>query len=313
MKKEFAILSCVFGLLVGCAETNYSDSSKRELAANPVEKNSSKTDVHTADYIVLNMLRFGFDENYFMKKGQNFQTSSVVALGSEESEEKGATNGSESQKKETIDRGAHITGCYLGKQADGRHAVLRTYSTGGSGIFTDIVLCSVEMKPIDIYTSPVETRSLESGNLHVDDVLLLGDRALDGIIGGFKFDDSPDRPHLESDGNLYLKMRASISTVASLAGVSDKDVETGPFQSAQDFWNVSECIYNFKTKKLEIVAMDISFGDANGKEQSTSAIAKILEEIFPKHEKTMRIEKDEMPEFFRKFKSVYLKLARKNR
>jgi len=300
MEKKFAVLSCAFGLLVGCAETNYPNSSVGESSVNPIEKNSAEPDVHTADYIVLNMQKLSFDENYFMKKGQNFQ----IASDSEKSAEQSMTNNSKPQPKETIDyeKSAYITHCYLGK-LDGKHVILRTYNTGGSGIFTDVVLCSVEMSPT------------KKGTLHIDDVLLLGDRALDGIVGGSTdcVGDCPDRPHLGPDGNLYLKMRASISTIASLAGVSDRDVETGPFQSAQDFWNVSECVYNLKTKKLEIVAMDISFGNANGKEPSTTSdVAKILEEIFPSHGKTIRVEKDGMPEFLNKFKSAYLKLARKN-
>ena len=282
MIKRLAIFSCTFGLLVGCAETNYSDSSAEKFT----RENSSQPDVRTAGFVIENMLHLSFDENYFMKKGQNFR----IASASEKSQEKKSTNDSESQKKEKIDyeKSAYITNKYLGI-ADGKHVIVRTYKTGGSGIFTDIVLCSIKKE-----------------NLHIDDVLMVGDRALDGIVGGSMdcVADCPDRPYLGSDGNLYLKMRLSISTVASLKGISDKDTETGPFQSAQDFWNISECIYNLKTKKLEIVAMDINF-------EKNSDVAKILDMIFPNHGKTVRIERDEMSEFLQKFKSAYLKLVSK--
>ena len=283
MGKNCSIFVCIFGLLAGCAETNHSDYSAEKLVTNSsATENSDQVNLHTADFVVENFLHLSFDDNYFMKKGQNFRIY-------QKNNEKNVENASKFQKKGEINHNAFVKCCYLGIW-NGKHIITRAYNTGGSGTFTDIVQCSIEKE-----------------NLHIDDVLMLGDRALDGIVGCSTecIADCSDRPYLDSNGKLYLKMRLSISTIASLSGISDRDVETGPFQAAQDFWNVSECIYNLETKKLEIVAMDINF-----EEQSTSNIAKILGEIFPNHGKTVRVEKNEIGEFLSKFKSSYLKLSR---
>lgn len=280
MRKKFAIFSCIFGLLAGCAE--YSGSSEESIS-DAVEPNDC-----TANFVIENMLYLSFDDNYFMKKGQKFRIISA-------SKKKHTVNKSKSQqsdivygridrnkcasgKLESDEKRAYVTCCYLGN-LNGNHVIMRSYNSGGLGTFTDIVLCLIEKE-----------------NLYIQDILMLGDRALDGIVG---------YPYLGSNGNLYLKMRPSISTVASLAGVPNKDIEKGHFQGAQDFWNVSECIYNLNTGKLEIISMEIDF-------ENSSDITKILEEIFPNHEKTTRIEKDKMPEFLNKFKSAYPKLVRRN-
>jgi len=282
MKKKFSIFVCICGLFVGCSEINYSDSF-----AEKTDLNSDEPDVATANFIIENMLHLNFDDNYFMEKGQSFRiiSASEKELKKNESKPKHANiifdktfgDNCVSEKQESEEKMAYITCCYLGK-LNGKHIVMRSYNSGGSGNFTDIVQCSIKKE-----------------NLYIHDVSMLGDRALDGIV---------DHPRLGSDGNLYLKMRPSISTVASLAGVSSQDIELGPFQGAQDFWNVSKCIYNLNTGKLEIISMEIDF-------ENSSNIAEILREIFPNQEKTIRVEYKEMPEFLNKFKSAYLNLARK--
>ncbi|MBO4405740.1 MAG: hypothetical protein J5821_03340 [Alphaproteobacteria bacterium] len=307
MGKKFAILSCVFGLLAGCVEMDYTDPSSEEFAVNSVEKNLALPDVHVAsredisiaNFVLENILRLSFDDNYFMEAGQNFKITSPYG----ELEKKVVKNDLESHRITTIynatredncisgklesdEKSAYVRCCYLGR-LNGKHVIMRAYNTGGSGTFTDIVQCSIEKE-----------------NLHIEDISMLGDRAFDGIV---------DCPRLGRDGKLYLKMRTSIYTFAEMAGVSDKDIKTGPFQASQDFWNVSKCIYDLRTKKLEIVSVDIDFTDMNFEEPSTSDVAKILKMIFPSHGKTVRIEKDNMPEFLRKFKSAYLKLAQTSR
>ncbi len=278
------IFVCVFGLLIGCSDMNFSDYSAEEFIENPLNKNSDKIDVYTAGFVVENILNLGFDDNYFMKKGQNFRIY-------QKNNEKTVENALKFQKKEKIDytNSAYITCGYLGIW-NGKHIITRECNTGGSGTFTDIVQCSIEKE-----------------NLFIDDVLLVGDRALDGIVGCSMecVADCPDRPHMDSNGNLYLKMQLSIPTIASLAGVSEKDVETGPYQGAQDFWNVSECVYDLKTKKLEIISMNINF-----EEQFTSDVEKILGITFPNHGKTVRVEKNEIGKFLNKFKAAYLKCAK---
>lgn len=279
MRKKFAIFSCIFGLLAGCAEHL---GSSEDSTANSVEPTNC-----TANFVIENMLHLSFDDNYFMEKGQNFRIISAskkehLADDSKYRQteiiyDKIDRNECTSGKLESDKKKAYITCCYLGN-LNGKHIVMRSYNSGGSGTFTDIVQCLIEKE-----------------NLYIQDVSMLGDRALDGIVG---------YPYLGSNGNLYLKMRPSISTIASLAGVPNKDIETGPFQGAQDFWNISECVYNLNTGKLEIISMEINF-------ENSSDVAKILEEIFPNHKKTISIDKDEMPEFLNKFKSAYLKLARK--
>lgn len=267
MKKEFAILSCVFGLLVGCAETNYPDFPAEKFTENPIEKNSTQPDVHVAsrddiqvaNFVLENIFRLSFDE----PESQRITTVYNAAR------EDNCILGSDGKR-------VYVRCCYLGR-LNGKHVIMRAYRTGGTGHFTDIVQCSIEKE-----------------NLHIDDISMSGDRAFDGIV---------DCPRLGRDGKLYFKMWTSIDTLAGMAGVSDKDAKTGPSQVAIDFWNVSECIYNLETKRLEIVSMDINF-------EKPSNVTKILEEIFPNHGKTVRIEKEEMAEFLRKFKSVYLKPTR---
>ncbi len=279
MRKKFTIFSCIFGLLAGCAE--YSGSSEKSISNN-VESNDC-----TANFVIENMLHLSFDDNYFMEKGQKFRIISAskkeLAAGSSKSQQSDIVYGKidrnkcASEKLESDEKRAYVKCCYLGN-LNGKHVIMRSYNSGGSGTFTDIVQCLIEKE-----------------NLYIQNVSMLGDRALDGIVG---------YPRLGSNGDLYLKMRPSISTVASLAGVPNKDIETGPFQGAEDFWNVSECIYNLNTGKLEIISMEIDF-------ENSSDVTKILEEVFPNHEKTIRIEKNGMPEFLNKFKSAYLKFARK--
>lgn len=268
MTKKLAVFSSIFGLLAGCAEMNYS--------------NSAEPDDCVANFVIENVLHLSFDDNYFMEKGQKFRI--ISADKKERMKDSSKSQHADlfrdkctSGKLESDKKKAYIACCYLGK-LNGNHVIMRSYNSGGSGFFTDIVQCLIEKE-----------------NLYIQDVSMLGDRALDGIVG---------YPRLGSNGDLYLKMRPSISTIASLAGVPNKDIETGPFQGAQDFWNISECVYNLNTGKLEIISMEIDF-------ENSSDVAKILKEIFPSHEKTVRVEKNEIPDFLNKFKSAYLKFARK--
>ena len=228
MKNKFSIFVCVFGLLVGCAEMDYS--------------NSAEPNACVANFVIENMLHLSFDDNYFLKKGQKFR---IISAGKKEQTKDGSKSqraniifdtihGDKciSEKLESDKKRAYIKCCYLGRLND-KHVIMRSYNSGGSGSFTDIVQCLIEKE-----------------NLYIHDMSMLGDRALDGIVG---------YPRLGSNGNLYLQMRPSISTIASLAGVPSKDIETGPIQGAQDFWNVSECIYNLNTGKLKIISMEIDF------------------------------------------------------
>ncbi len=285
MRKKVAILSCIFGLLSGCSEMNNSDFF--------ATKNIT-TDENLKNSILATILHMKFEDSYFLEKGQKFQLVSVEEkddyiidsklekqsynlqnLVCEANIKKDSTTG---VKKHKINAKKAYVKCYYLGNHKGKHIIFRRYSSGKSGEFTDIIFCSIKKEKV-----------------HIDDVLLLGDRALDGII---------DCPHIGPDGNLYLKIRSSISTLANLAEISDKDVGEKLIQSSQDFWNTSECIYDLSTKKLNIISMNINFQN-----EFALDIKKILEEIFPNHGMTIYINADQMTEFLSKFKSVYEKIS----
>lgn len=169
---------------------------------------------------------------------------------------------------------------YLGKW-NNRYVIFRYYETGGTGRFTDIILCSINK---DI--------------LRFDKVLLLGDRALDGII---------DSPVLKND-KIYFKSHLSLTSFASLSEINEDYILYGLSQASQDYWNISDCMYDLKNSKLHLRSISI-----NPKGEHTSNINKILKILIPKAEtQIVHINQSNILNFLKKFKSAYLSIYQDN-
>lgn len=120
---------------------------------------------------------------------------------------------------------------YLGTW-HGQDLIFRRWNGDFSGHFTDILLCSVK-----------------NGNLNIHKQLLQGDRALDGIVS---------TPIFDGKNSIYFYCNLSTATFKNLKGIKERD---NTFQGAQDFWNVSKCVYNLETNKLEIIEVTITSKD----------------------------------------------------
>lgn len=115
---------------------------------------------------------------------------------------------------------------YLGKWR-GQDLIFRYKSGNFTGRFTDILLCTVN-----------------NGNFSVKKCLFLGDRAMGGIVS---------TPIFDGKNKIYFYCHLSADTVAERKGIKEY-----PLQHAQGYWNVSKCVYDFETDKLDIIDMTVT-------------------------------------------------------
>ncbi|MDR3179494.1 MAG: hypothetical protein LBT70_01185 [Holosporaceae bacterium] len=121
---------------------------------------------------------------------------------------------------------------YLGNW-QGKDLVYRRWATGGSGRFTDIVICS---RHGDFFK--------------VHDVILSGDRAIDGM---------EPHPIYDEDGKIYFYASLSTDTLFEQAEIPKE--EAG--QSYSCYYVIGKCVYDLNTKKTEILGMNILAPDNN--------------------------------------------------
>lgn len=133
---------------------------------------------------------------------------------------------SRQDKKEKFSE-THIKCKYLGKWR-GQDLIFRYKFGNFTGRFTDILLCTVK-----------------NGNFSVKKYLFLGDRAVDGIVS---------TPIFDGKNSIYFYCSLSTDAVAKFKGIKDEY----PFQAAQSYWNVSKCVYNLETDKLDVIEMTIT-------------------------------------------------------
>jgi hypothetical protein len=158
---------------------------------------------------------------------------------------------------------------YLGRYED-TDLVYRRYETGGTGTFSDIVLCS------------------KKGNtFRVHDVILSGDRAIDGMM---------PHPVYDEDGNIYFYSYLSGSTLLKQAGIAVEDHD----QCYSCYYAVGKCVYTLKTKKTEILGIDIIIQDDN----SESKIKTFLRRTVKGDRRILN--KNEVKTFLRELRELYL-------
>lgn len=112
---------------------------------------------------------------------------------------------------------------YLGS-VNGKKVVLCYIFTGCCGITTDLYLCS----KID--------------EKYILQLIIEGNRANDFIMD----------PVLKSD-KLYFEQYVDLRTAAKIAGVSEKVLEKIPENHSQEYWNLSKCVYDFKTNRQQLI------------------------------------------------------------
>lgn len=162
---------------------------------------------------------------------------------------------------------------YLGNW-QGSYVVFRYYETGGTGRFTDIILCSIDK---DI--------------LRMNKVCCVGDRALDGIV---------NCPVLK-DSRIYFKANLSINSLASLSKIDEKYISELS-QASQDYWNVSDCMYDLQNDELHLLSISVKpIGEYS------SDVDKILKIVIPDaDDHPICITNRHIADFLKKFKSAYL-------
>jgi hypothetical protein len=132
--------------------------------------------------------------------------------------------------------GGEVTCEYLGNWR-GQDMVARHYRTGGSGSFSDIVFCSYD-----------------AGKLRVHKTILLGDRAVDGMLS---------HPIFNGKGKIYFYMYLSNATLLKEAGLDEKIVQSDDgFTCAACYGIVGKCVYDIMKERMKILAMTV-FSDDN--------------------------------------------------
>ena len=250
-RKLRSILLCIypylmFVLLVGCCNDQYSTKLEKMLILKNIAWISLQSDV---------------------EEGVTFQISQFAA-------NIDITDESISSSGYGFNSGWMTSGCsYLG-YFNGHHVVSRSFSTGGSGRFSDIVLCSTD------------------GNaLRIDKIILRGDRARDGVEG---------EPSLTKDGRILVDMHLSIDTLARICGVSE-DSENEPWQAYSEYWNVSKCEYNLTNDKLSLIAISIT------PYEGERPVMQILKKAIPNlGDQQVNVGPNNISDFLRDFKSAYM-------
>jgi len=144
--------------------------------------------------------------------------------------------------------GGYVTCEYLGNWR-GQDMVARHYMSGGTGRFSDIVFCS-----------------LEDGKLRVHKTILLGDRAIDGMLL---------HPIYDGEGKIYFYMHLSNDTLLKEAGLDEKTVPLNELGCYQCYGIVGKCVYDIGKEKIKVLSM-IAFSDDN---QNTKIQLQIREKM----------------------------------
>ena len=168
---------------------------------------------------------------------------------------------------------------YLGSR-NGKYIVFRYIDGNFSGRFTDIIIFS-----------------LKNNKMKIHEILFPGDRALDGIKSDPVFD-GRDR--------IYFDAYLSFDTFAGLSGINPEISEKIPNQAAQNYWNVSKCVYNLETEKLTLLSVFIKADSGN---------SEFLKKLIPEFEKFqkndgLRISKKEIPQFLKTLKNNMLQMIK---
>ncbi|MDR1333886.1 MAG: hypothetical protein LBJ71_01560 [Holosporaceae bacterium] len=135
---------------------------------------------------------------------------------------------------------------YLGNWY-GQDIVARYYRTGGSGSFSDIVFCSIDSRKIKVHK-----------------IILLGDRAMDGLLS---------HPFFDGDGKIYFHMFLSNATLLEEAGVDEEAVfgDDG-FTCAACYGIVGNCVYDIEKEEMKILSLN-AFSDENKNQKIRTLIS----------------------------------------
>jgi hypothetical protein len=172
------------------------------------------------------------------------------------------------RKSDSVSDSGYISCEYLGNW-HGKDIVYRRYETGGTGKFTDIVVCS------------------QNGNtLQIHDIIFPGDRAVDGMI---------DHPIYGENGKIYFSSHLSTDTLFEQAGVQKED--SGQCYSC--YYVIGKCTYDLESRKTEIVGMNIII-------EENDAQSKIKTLLLQKKKSGHSIlNKDEVKNFLQKLRELY--------
>jgi hypothetical protein len=163
--------------------------------------------------------------------------------------------------------------------------VARHYWTGGSGHFSDIVFYSV-----------VDGKK-HGKKLHVHRTILLGDRAVDGMLS---------HPIFDSKGKIYFYMHLSNATLLKAAGLDEKIFSGNDgFTCCACYEIVGKCVYDIEKEKMEILSM-IAFSDENQNSNSipsqNSKIKSLLQSKM--HSGSAIFNEKETKEFLKKLRKI---------
>ena len=266
--KKFKIFVFAFIFLIGCTEIHNQKSgidrisTLKNIALISLDQNCF---IETDKNLPINFI--------IEKIKQNYNVTSKIS-------EKGTVCECTSINKKFPELKCYVKCHYLGQWND-YHVVFRYYETGGTGRFTDILLCSTNKNII-----------------HIDKVLIGGDRALDGIV---------NRPILKN-GRVYFRSYLSISSLAGLSAINEKYILYGLSQASQDYWNISDCMYDLKNDKLYLLSILV-----NPNNEYSANVNKILKLIIPDNSNnTINITQSHISDFLKKFKSAYLLIHKDN-
>jgi hypothetical protein len=174
--------------------------------------------------------------------------------------------------------GGKVTCEYLGNWR-GQDIVARYYRTGGSGSFSDIVFCSIN-----------------GGKMKVHKTILLGDRAMDGLLL---------HPIFDGNGQIYFHMFLSNATLLKEAGVDEKVVlGNDGFTCAACHGIVGKCAYDIGKEEMKILSMN-AFSDENNNKTTYNNL-KIWSLVSPRMNNGVAIfNEKETREFLEKLRKSY--------
>lgn len=175
-------------------------------------------------------------------------------------------------KKGGETNGGKVVCEYLGNW-HGHDIIARHYGTGGSGNFSDIVFCS-----------------FNAGKLHIHKTILLGDRAVEGMLA---------HPIFDNEGKIYFYMHLSNAALLKEAGLDEKIIQSDDgFTCYACYGIVGKCIYDIVEEKMKILSIT-----AFSNENKNSKIQSLIQ---PKMNNGMAIFNEmEAREFFKKLREMY--------